>query len=426
MQSQFLAAINQLCEEKGLDKDVIFETVKAAYKTAYRKDYGHRDQEIDVEFNENTETPTIFLCKNVVETVENEELEMTLAAAKKYNKTAKIEDIIRIDVTPLEYGRIAAQAAKQVIIQKIQEAEREKLYQTFKDRENELLSAIVHRVDGGNVYVDLERITTILTPHQQIPHEKYYGGQRIKLYLDKVIKTPKGPQLLISRSHKNLVVKLMELEIPEIENGAVEIKGVARDAGVRTKIVVHSSDEKIDPIGSCVGQKGVRIQNIMKELSNERIDIIEWNEDKIEYLKSTLSPAEINNIVINEETKHAQVFVAVDQRPLAIGRNGQNVRLASALTGYEIDILDAVEGVTPSAPKTSVSTTKEPVKKEEVSTEIVSFEEISEDTATKLAEANLTNLSQLVGLSAKDLMDVDGVSEEEANILVGLVKAHAK
>ncbi len=308
MQSQFLAAINQLCDEKGIPKDKILETIKAAIRAAYRKDYGTRDQNIEIELSDSSEGTTVYLVKEVVKKVEEPDMQITLAEAKKYKKTAKVGESIKIDVTPLEYGRIAAQSAKQVIIQRIQEAERDIMYDTFKDRENELINALVHRVEGQNVYVNLDnRITTILTHDQQIPRERYYGGQRLKLYLDKVIKTTKGPQLLISRTHQNLVRKLMELEIPEIKSKLVEIKGIAREPGVRSKVAVFSSDPKIDPIGSCVGQKGVRVTNVMDELNGERIDIIQWNENPEQYIKAAHAPAKVAQLVIGENIKRVKV-----------------------------------------------------------------------------------------------------------------------
>ncbi|MBU1954195.1 transcription termination factor NusA, partial [Patescibacteria group bacterium] len=314
MQSQFLAAINQLCDEKGIPKDKILETIKAAIRAAYRKDYGTRDQNIEIDLTDSAEGTTVYLVKEVVKKVEEPDLQMTLAEAKKYKKNAKVGDTIKIDVTPLEYGRIAAQSAKQVIIQRIQEAERDIMYDTFKDRENELINALVHRVEGQNVYVNLDnRITTILTHDQQIPRERYYGGQRLKLYLDKVIKTTKGPQLLISRTHENLVRKLMELEIPEIKSNLVEIKGIAREPGVRSKVAVFSSDPKIDPIGSCVGQKGVRVTNVMDELNGERIDIIQWNDNPEDYIKAALAPAKVAQLAISEDIKRVKVYVQPDQ-----------------------------------------------------------------------------------------------------------------
>jgi len=414
MQSQFLAAINQLCDEKGIPKDKVMETIKAALRAAYRKDYGNRDQNIDVEMNDKTEAFTVYLIKMVVKKVENPELEMTIAEARKYKKDAKVGDEIKMDVTPLEYGRIAAQSAKQVIIQRIQEAEREVMYDTFKDRENELINALVHRVENQSVYVNLDnKITTILPPDQQIPRERYYGGQRIKLYLDKVIKTTKGPQLLISRTHPSLVKKLMELEIPEIKSNLVEIKAIAREPGVRSKVAVSSSDPKIDPIGSCVGQKGVRVANVMDELNGERIDIILWNENAEEYIKTSLSPAKVAMIQLDKEAKRAKVYVNPDQRPLAIGKNGQNVRLASKLTGYELDIMDVGDL---GAPAPGAELEKKKVDN------IADLEGITKDTVEKLAKANFSQVSQLHGLSTKDLMGLEGITEDEAKTVVDAVK----
>ena len=412
MQSQFLAAINQLCDEKNIAKDRVIETIEAALRAAYRKDYGNKDQEISVELDQNSGVATVYLLKEVVEEVEDEEVEINEKDAKKYNKKAKVGDTVKIDVTPTDYGRIAAQAAKQVIIQKVQDAERDVMYETFKDRENELLNAIVHRVDGTNVYVNLDNKTTTNIPYdQQIPGEKYYSGQRIKLYLDKVIKTTKGPQLMISRTNPNLVRKLLELEIPEIKSNLVEIKSIAREPGVRCKVAVFSSDEKIDPIGSCVGQKGVRVQNIMDELNGERIDIIEWSEKLDEYIKTALAPAKTTVIELFEKERRAKVFVQPDQRPLAIGKQGQNVRLASILTGWEIDILDIgdFEGTEP-----------KPEKKEVV--EGIEDLDLDEKLIAKLSEANLTLVSQLKGLSAKDLTEVEGIDEDGAKEIVKTIK----
>ncbi len=413
MQSQFLAAINQLCDEKNIPKDRVFETIKAALRAAYKKDYGHRDENIDVELDENSGLATVFLVKVVVKKVEDELMEISEKDALKYNKKAKIGDEIKIDVTPpADYGRIAAQAAKQVIIQRIQEAERDVMYDTFKDRENELINALVHRVDGNNVYLNLDdKITTILPFEQQIKGEKYYSGQRIKLYLDKVIKTTKGPELLISRTHPSLVKKLLELEIPEIKSGLVVVKSIARDPGIRCKVGVFSNDEKIDPIGSCVGQKGVRVQNIMEELNGERIDIIQWSENMEEYIKTALAPAKTAVIKLDEKQRRAKVFVNPDQRPLAIGKQGQNVRLASILTGWEIDILDISE---------YEGTPAKPEEKAEIKD--VTGLKIDAELMEKLKTANLTIVEQLKGLTVKDLMEVEGIDEEGAKTIVAAVK----
>jgi len=414
MQSQFLAAINQICDEKNIPKDKVIETIHAALRAAYRKDWGNKDQNVEVELNDSGSFATIYLVKEVVKKVEEPETQMTEAEAKKHKKNAKVGDEIKMDVTPAEYGRIAAQAAKQVIIQRIQEAEREVMYDTFKDRENELLNALIHRVDNQQVYVNLDnKITTMLPPDQQIPGEQYYGGQRIKLYLDKVIKTTKGPQLVISRTHPNLVRKLLELEIPEIKSGVVEVKGIAREAGVRCKVAVSSTDEKIDPIGSCVGQKGVRVQNIMDELNGEKIDIIPWTEDVEDFIKIALAPAKITYIKLNEDDKRASCYVDPDQRPLAIGKNGQNVRLASELTQWEIDILDIGDLDDKEAKK---------VEKEKAKEMTVDELELDDAIKEKLKTANLTLVEQLKGLSEKDMASIEGIDEEAAKAVVEAVK----
>ncbi len=404
MQSQFIAAINQLCDEKGIPRDMVMDTIKAALKAAYRKDYGAKEQNLEVELDEKNESATVYLLKEIVKKVEDPETQVALKDAARYKKDAKEGDTIKIDVTPMEYGRIAAQSAKQVIIQRIQEAEREVMYDTFKDRENELLNALVQRVENGMVHVNLDnKLTTMLTPDQQIPKERYYAGQRIKLYLDKVIKTSKGPQLNISRSHANLVVKLMELEIPEIKSGLVEIKGIAREPGVRSKVAVSSNDPKIDPIGSCVGQKGVRVQNVMDELNGERIDVIQWSPDIESFIKTALQPAKVAAIEIIENERRAKIYVNPDQRPLAIGKNGQNVRLASKLTKYELDVMDIGEMKGNQAAEGLII--------ENVS----DLAALSTDTVAKLEAANLSKVAQLHGLSPADLMaSIEGLSEDEA------------
>lgn len=423
MQSQFLAAINQLCDEKNLPKDVVMETVKAALRAAYRKDYGNRDQTVDVDLDEKSGNITVFLLKDVVKKIEIPDQQMTVAEAKKFKKDPEVGDIIKIDVTPVGYGRIAAQSAKQVIIQRLQEAERELMYQTFKDRENELLNALVHRVERNIVYVDLDKVTTMLPPDQQIPGERYFGGQRIKIYLDKVIKTTKGPQLLISRTHPNLVKKLLELEIPEIKAGVVELKAIARLPGVRCKIAVSSNDPKVDPIGSCVGQKGVRVQNVTEELNGERIDVIQWFPDSEKFIQAALSPAKIFMIKIDGNQKRASVYVNQDQRPLAIGKQGQNVRLASTLSGFEIDILDVKD-----LPEGSVTPDGQPIvqsvapKEKEHVIKIENLEGIPAELTAKLAAANLTDVEQLKGLSAKDLSSIEGIGEVEAQQIADAVK----
>jgi len=354
MRASFLAALNQICSEKNVNPEQVLEAVKQAIATAYRKDYGNKEQEIRVELLEGRDMPTILLVKEVVDAVENENFEISLKDAKKIKSDVDVGDEITIDVTPLEYGRIATQAAKQVILQKLQEAEKQSLYEMFKDRESELLTATVTKVDPNWVTLEIEGMTVSLPWREQIPGEHYYTGKRLRVYLDRVELTGKGPQLRISRTHSNLVKKLLELEIPEVRNGDVEIKAIARDAGFRSKVAVLSTDPRIDPIGACVGQKGVRIQAVMEEINGERVDMIEWAEDPIKLISTALQPAAISAVIIVNDTEHlddqgrrikkrAAVFVEEAQRPMAIGKKGQNIRLATELTNYELDMYNYEE-----------------------------------------------------------------------------------
>lgn len=418
MHSQFMSAVRQLCSEKHLPEEMIMDIVKAAIKTAYRKDYGNKDQNIEVEIDPKTELSTVYLVREVVDIVENETTQISLKDAKILQKDIAVGGVIRMDVTPSSYGRIAAQAAKQVIMQRIQEAERDFLYNTFKDRENELINALIHRVDEGNVYVELGGTTALLSRREQIPNENYFGGQRIKLYLDKVTKTSKGPQLVISRTHPGLVEKMLTLEIPEIKSGVVRIMGVAREPGMRCKVAVHSQDPQVDPIGACVGQGGVRIQGITQELSGERIDVIPFSENPALYIQEALKPAKIAKVQIFEDKKLAKVYVTEDQRALAIGKSGQNVRLASKLTHWEIDVEDADSSMA------SAEVTKP--KKEAIpdgdALEFVSQLDLSPEVIEKLEAASLEKVAQLKGLTVKDFAMVDGITEEEAAQIVEQIK----
>ena len=339
----FAAAINQVCDEKKIDPEDVFEAVADAIKAAYRKDFGNRDQNLEVILDKETGKANVLLVKKIVEEVENPQAEISVVDAQQIKKGLKVGAKIKIDVTPLDYGRIASQSAKQVIIQKIQEAERKAIYAEYSDREDELLNALVHRVDGRFVHLELDRTTAILEPRDQIPRERYQQGQRVKVYLEKVELTPRGSMLKVSRTHPRLIFRLMELEIPEVRNGTVVVKAIARDAGVRCKLVVDSTDSNVDPVGACVGQRGVRIQNITDEVNGERIDVIEFSEDFETMLKEVLSPAKLDHFVKHDDEKRVEVYVAEDQRALAIGKNGQNVRLAGEIMGWEIDILNTAE-----------------------------------------------------------------------------------
>ncbi|MSR67608.1 transcription termination/antitermination protein NusA [Candidatus Peribacteria bacterium] len=354
MRASFIAAINQLCSERSVKADDVLEAVRQAIATAYRKDFGNKEQEIRVVLREDQDMPSVLLIKEVVEEVLNENFEISLKDAQRVKPDSEVGDEIEIDATPVGYGRIAAQAAKQVIIQKLQESEKQSLFAMFKDRENELLSVTVTKVEPNWVTLEVEGMAVSLPWKEQIPGEHYYTGKRIRVYLDKVELTGKGPQLRISRTHPSLVKKLLELEIPEIRNGDVQIMAIARDAGMRSKVAVKSTDPRIDPIGACVGQKGVRIQSVMEEINGERVDMIEWSEDPIRLISTALQPASISAVIIvngeqhlDEEgrivKKRAAVFVEEAQRPMAIGKKGQNIRLATQLTNFELDMYNYEE-----------------------------------------------------------------------------------
>ena len=401
-QSEVTAAIRQICEEKNISYDSVIETIESALAVAYRKDYGEKTQNIKAIYKPETGKMEVFDLKEVAEdklyegylkeeeerqkerekpeaedktkeikkeveeesasteaTADKRELEgdeeekekrfnpktmMPLKEAKKIKKTAKVGDEIKIDL-PVhdDFGRVAAQTAKQVIIQKIREAEREVVYQEYKDREGEIVVGAVQRTEGRTVLVDLGHATAIMPMMEQVQGETYSPGQRVKVYLVSASNESRGPEVIVSRAHPDVLRKLFMTEVPEINSGLIEIKAVAREAGQRSKVAVSTDDENIDPIGSCVGQRGARIQTIIGELGGEKIDIIEWQDDSDKFIKNALSPAKVIEVKTNKEGKIATVVVKEDQLSLAIGKAGQNVRLAAKLTGWKIDIVQEGE-----------------------------------------------------------------------------------
>lgn len=338
-QSKFLQVINLIAEEKGLSKEKVIQTVEAALAAAYRKDYGNKEQNIKVVLDQITGGMDIYLLKEVVEEVENEESQMTEKEAQKYNKGAKVGDTIEIECpAPAGFGRIAAQTAKQVIIQRIREAEREVVFEEYEGKEGQLVNGVIQRLEGRNVILDIGKTNGIIFPSGQVEGERYRIGQRMKVLIEKVEQTSRGPQVVVSRSDAKLIEKLFELEVPEISASTVEIKSIAREAGSRTKIAILSAREGVDPVGSCVGQRGTRVQAVMAELADEKIDCILWDQDPINFIVNALSPAKVTKVGIDEKSKEAKIFVPADQLSLAIGKNGQNVRLAVKLTGWKIDV----------------------------------------------------------------------------------------
>ena len=337
--TQLIMAMEELEKESGIQKECLLEAIETALVTAYKRNYDCDDENVKITMDKETGEVHIYLQKEVVKEVENEKTQISVENAKTIDKKLKAGDIYETELVPKNFGRIAAGTAKQVIIQKIREASREFLYNEFNERKGEIVSGIVQKADGGVVVIDLGKIEGIMTLKEQIPTEKYRVNDKIRACIIDVEKGLKGStQVMISRAHNDFVRKLFELEIPEIYEGLIEIKSVSRDPGNRCKVAVYSQNENIDPVGSCVGQKGIRIQNIINELNGEKIDVIEWNEDPAIYISSALLPAQVMAVDIKDEEHFAQVIVPDDQLSLAIGKAGQNARLAARLTNWKIDI----------------------------------------------------------------------------------------
>ena len=335
---ELIMAIEELEKERGINKEYLLESLEAALVTAYKKNFDSAEN-VKVTMDAKTGNIRVFSLKQVVENVEDDMLEISLEDAKKEEKNVELGDTIELEIIPRDFGRIAAQTAKQVIVQKIREAERNMVFTEYNDRKGEIVSGIIQKAEGGTVVLDLGKLEGIMLVKDQIPTENYKVNDKIRAYVVSVEKGIKGaPQVLVSRSHPDFVRKLFEFEIPEIYEGLIEIKNVARDAGSRSKVAVYSTNENIDPVGSCVGQKGIRIQNIINELKGEKIDVIEWNEDPAIFISAALLPAQVMAVDIKEEEKFAQVIVPDDQLSLAIGKSGQNARLAAKLTNWKIDI----------------------------------------------------------------------------------------
>ncbi len=331
-------ALETLEKEKGIKKEYLIEQIEAALITAYKNNY--KDSEnVKVVVDPLTGETHIYSVKEIVENVENPVHQITKSEASSINKQLEIGDTVDIEINPRNFGRIAAQTAKQVIIQKLREAERDVVFGEFNERKGEIVSGIVQKADTGVVILDLGKLEGIMPTKEQIPTEKYRVNDKVKAYVLDVVKGTKGiPQVIVSRSAGDFVKKLFEFEIPEIYEGLIEVKSVSRDPGNRCKVAVHAQNENIDPVGSCVGQKGVRIQNIINELNGEKIDVIEWNEDPAIFISSALLPAKVMAVDVNEDEKSARVIVPDDQLSLAIGKSGQNARLAAKLTNWKIDI----------------------------------------------------------------------------------------
>ena len=337
MNLELIEALHDLEKERGIEFSVLIEAIEAALISAYKKNFGTL-QNVRVVFDRETGEIKVYSRKTIVEEAIDPRTEIALNEARKIDPRYELEDIVETEVTPRNFGRIAAQTAKQVVVQRIREAERDLIYDEFSNREGDIVTGIVQRFENRMVFIDLGKVEAILSSNEQMPGEQYTQGKRIKTYIIEVKKTTKGPQILVSRTHPGLLKRLFELEVPEIHEGVVEIKSVSREAGSRSKIAVYSKNENVDSVGSCVGPKGFRVQAIVDELMGEKIDIVKWNSDPTKFVANALSPAKVLSVEILQEEKTAKVVVPDYQLSLAIGKEGQNARLAAKLTGWKIDI----------------------------------------------------------------------------------------
>jgi len=398
MKSDFLLAITQLSAEKNLPKEVVVATVEAALVSAYRKDNFAANQNISVKINPASGKVEVWAEKTVVETPSDTRREISLDEACKFKPDVQSGENIMVEATPHNAGRIAAQTAKQVILQRLHEAEHSAIFEEYAGKESDIITGVAQRIEPRQIFIDLGRTEAILPVAEQVRNERYRIGQRLKVYLLEVVPTSKGPQLIVSRSHPDLLRRLFELEIPEVFNGTVEVKSIAREAGYRSKVAVAARQGGIDPVGCCVGLRGIRIQNIVRELNGEKIDVVVWNPDLSIFIANALSPSQVLSIELNDERRSATVVVPDKQLSLAIGKEGQNVRLAAKLTGWRIDVkgASAAEAERAAEPKPPVETEEEAVVGEELPAEVPAMvtaetpEEIKEERAEPLPVPDTT------------------------------------
>ncbi len=335
--AEFMDALNLIEKEKGIDKEIIFEAIEASLVSACKKNFGS-GQNIKVVIDRETGNVACYAQKTVTDEIQDEQNEILLAAARVLNPNYTVGDVVDLEVTPRDFGRISAQTAKQVVVQKFREAEREILYNQYITKEREVVTGIVQRRDRRNIIVQMGKIDAVLASNEQIPGEQYNFMDRLKVYVLEVKQTTKGPQIFVSRTHPELVKRLFEQEVPEVFDGTVEIKSIAREAGSRTKIAVYSKDKNVDALGACVGQNGYRVNVIVKELGGEKIDVINWSDDPKEFIAAALSPSKVLAVALNADEQSAKIVVPDHQLSLAIGKEGQNARLSAKLTGWRIDI----------------------------------------------------------------------------------------
>jgi N utilization substance protein A len=427
MKSEFMLAITQLSAEKNLPKEVVLSAVETALVSAYRKDNFAPNQEISVKIDPATGRVRVWVEKTVVEKPEDTRREISLAEASKLKSDIEIGGTVQVEATPRNAGRIAAQTAKQVILQRLHEAEHSAILEEFSDKEGDIVTGVVQRIEPRQLFIDLGRTEAILPAAEQVRTERYRVGQRLKLYLLEVARTIKGPQLIVSRSHPDLLRRLFELEVPEVVNGVVELKAVAREAGYRSKIAVAARQEGIDPVGCCVGLRGIRIQNIMRELDGEKLDVVTWSPEVPAFIANALSPAQVLNVELDEAEGIATVVVPDRQLSLAIGKEGQNARLAAKLTGWRIDIKSASaaeeERLAKAEPPSEV---EEAVVGEELAAELAAIEEPVLAPAGEAAETLDTKLVPPETLMEPTPLEKSPIRFAEDVLVSGPTKAVAK
>ncbi|MFQ5848078.1 MAG: transcription termination factor NusA [Candidatus Methylomirabilales bacterium] len=408
-----IQVIEQIGREKGIERDVLIDAVGAAILSASRKTLGTLS-DLRVDFDQGAGQFVLYTVKKVVEEVTNPRTEITLEEARRHQPGLELGDEFRVEVQPRGFGRIAAQTAKQVIIQRVREAERDSIFQSFKNREGELITGVVQRVVKDNVIVNVGKAEAILPPREQLHREDYRPGDRIRSYIVEVKKGTRGATVLVSRSHPGMLLRLFEVEVPEIEEGIVEIKGVAREPGERAKIAVVSRDSNVDPVGACVGYRGSRVQVVVRELGGEKIDIIPWRENPADFVRSALAPAEVQSVMVDEESHTLHVVVADEQLSLAIGRRGQNARLAAKLVGWKVDIKSPAELARQAEEKAArARVTLE---------ELAGVSGIGPKIAGRLVEAGFDTLERLRRASAEDLRAVKGIGPKTAATIVTTIQ----
>jgi N utilization substance protein A len=415
MISDLSRIIDQVGKDKGIDKTILIDALEQALLAAARKKYGPK-QEIEAKYNDEAGELELFQFKTVVKDVKNPPAEISLKEAKELDADVEIGDSLGTKIDIAEFGRIAAQTAKQVIIQRVKDAERENIFEDFKDRKGEVISGTVQRFEKGSIIVNLGRAEAVIPQQELVPRETYKPGDRIRAYVLDVRKTPKGPQIILSRSNPNFLTKLFELEVPEVSEGIVKILNAAREPGGRTKIAVYSQDSDVDPVGACVGMKGSRVQAVVQELRGEKIDIIPWSDDSASFVCNALAPAEISKVIIHQDAKSMEVIVEDDQLSLAIGRRGQHVRLAAKLTGWKIDIRSEpkAEKIVPELDQIA-SRGMDPVDR---------VAGVGEKTAQLLNAAGYLTVADICQATPEQLSKIEGIGLKKAEKLIDAAKAH--